>query len=203
MSDAGEKNIVWSKSLLDASERKALTGQTGCVVWLTGLSGSGKSTIAKMLERRLLEAGRMAYILDGDNIRHGLSADLGFSEDNRAENIRRIGEVAALFADAGVVAIAAFISPFEAGRRKAKAAVGEERFVEVFVDAPLDVCETRDPKGLYKKARKGEIGDFTGIDSPYEKPSNPDLVIDTSTATVKEAVERLWAVVDEKLESAI
>jgi len=189
--DSVGKNIVWSESSVGRGERRKLTGQNGCVVWLTGLSGSGKSTIAKKLERRLLEAGRMAYILDGDNIRHGLCSDLGFSPEDRSENIRRVGEVAALFADAGVVAIAAFISPFEADRRGAREAAGDNCFFEIFLDTPLDVCENRDPKGLYKKARRGEIEDFTGLGSPYEKPADPALSIDTSTVSVEEAVDAI------------
>jgi len=157
-----------------------------------------KIHIAKKLERRLLEAGRMAYILDGDNVRHGLCSDLGFSADDRSENIRRIGEVAALFADAGVITVAAFISPFAADRRRAAEAVGERRFIEVFLDTPLDVREDRDPKGLYEKARNGEIENFTGLDSPYEKPTAPALAIDTSSVSVDNAVGMISALLAEK-----
>ncbi len=150
------------------------------VIWLTGLSGSGKSTTAYALERALVDAGHLAYVLDGDNVRHGLNADLGFSADDRAENIRRIGEVAGLFADAGVIAIASFISPYRADRARAREVAGDGRFVEVYLDVPLDVCEQRDPKGLYAKARAGEIADFTGVSAPYEAPDAPELTLDTS-----------------------
>ena len=182
------ENIVWSASHLSREEREKLIGQKGCVVWLTGLSGSGKSTIARELEWKLVNEKRIAYVLDGDNIRHGLCADLGFSDEDRSENIRRIGAAAALFADAGIIAITAFISPFAHGRELARKSVGEARFFEVFLNVPLAVCEERDPKGLYKKARNGEIEEFTGIDSPYEEPSHPQLAIDTSQLSVTESV---------------
>ncbi len=188
MTDPVSKNIRRHEGTVTADDRLRLLGQSGCVVWLTGLSGSGKSTVARVLERKLVDAGRPAYVLDGDNVRHGLNADLGFAADDRAENIRRIGEVAALFAEAGVVAIVAFISPYRAGRAHARKAAGDGRFVEVFVDAPLTTCEQRDPKGLYAKARAGEIDDFTGISAPYEAPEDPQAVIDTSTMTVDECV---------------
>jgi len=192
------ENIQWSVSFFSRSEREKLIGQKGCVVWLTGLSGSGKSTVAKELERKLVEEKVMAYVLDGDNIRHGLSSDLGFSDEDRAENIRRIGAAAALFADAGIVAITAFISPFEKGRELARESVGENRFFDVFLDVPLSVCEKRDPKGLYKKVRNGEISNFTGIDSPYEKPTHPQLVLNTADLTVDESVEMILALLKEK-----
>ncbi|NOY74780.1 MAG: adenylyl-sulfate kinase [Kiritimatiellaeota bacterium] len=188
MSDEMNKNLTWSESDVPRELRERKTGQRGCVIWLTGLSGAGKSTIARELERVLIDTGRMAYVLDGDNIRLGLCSDLGFSSEDRDENIRRVGEVAALFADAGMVAIAAFISPFAKARTSAAEATPEERFFEVYLDAPLEVCERRDPKGLYKKARNGEIADFTGITSPYEAPSNPAFRIDTSKISVREAV---------------
>jgi adenylyl-sulfate kinase len=149
-------------------------GQRGCVVWFTGLSGSGKSTVARALEESLAAEGRLVYVLDGDNIRTGLCSDLGFTAADRSENIRRIGHVAALFADAGAIVLTAFISPFRSDRAQARAIVGAD-FLEVFVDAPLNVCETRDPKGLYKKARAGQIAEFTGISSPYEPPERPEL----------------------------
>lgn len=186
-------NIVWSASYLSRSEREQLVGQKGCVVWLTGLSGSGKSTIAKELELKLVKGKSMAYVLDGDNIRHGLCSDLGFSDLDRSENIRRIGAASALFADAGVIAITAFISPFEKGRELAKESVGDDRFFEIFLNVPLAVCEERDPKGLYKKARNGEIENFTGIDSPYENPTHPQLAVDTSTLSVEESVDAILA----------
>ncbi len=166
-----------------------LLGQRGCVVWLTGLSGSGKSTIGFALEERLVRDGHAAYVLDGDNIRHGLNGDLGFSPEDREENIRRIGEVAALFADAGLITISAFISPYRRDRDRARAAAGEGRFVEVFVDAPVEICERRDPKGLYVKARAGEIKDFTGVSAPYEPPLSPEVVLETQNKTVDECVD--------------
>jgi adenylyl-sulfate kinase len=172
-------------------ERAELLGQRGAVVWLTGLSASGKSTIAYALERRLVSAGHAAYVLDGDNVRHGLNADLGFSPEDRDENIRRVGETTALFAEAGVIVVAAFISPYRAGRDRARQAVGPERFLEVFLDAPLEVCERRDPKGLYKKARAGEIPNFTGIDAPYERPAAPEMMLDTDTLGVEDCVDRI------------
>ncbi len=187
------QNIMWSVSHLSRDERETLIGQKGCVVWLTGLSGSGKSTIAKELELKLVQAGEIAYTLDGDNIRHGLSSDLGFTDADRSENIRRIGAAAALFSDAGVVAITAFISPFENGREFAKQSVGDDRFFEVFLDVPLAVCEERDPKGLYKKVRNGEISNFTGIDSPYENPPHPLLVLNTAELNVEESVDLIMA----------
>ena len=150
------------------------------MVWLTGLSGAGKSTLATAVEAALIRAGHAACVLDGDNLRHGLNADLGFSPEDRRENIRRAGEVAALFADAGLIVIAAFISPYRAGREAAREAIGAARFLEVFLDAPLAVCERRDPKGLYRRARAGEIAEFTGISAPYEPPEAPALTLDTA-----------------------
>jgi bifunctional enzyme CysN/CysC len=167
------RNVVWHQGSVTRAERPS----AGATVWFTGLSGSGKSTVAVEVERTLVAAGRPAYLLDGDNLRHGLNADLGFSEADRTENIRRVGEVARLFADAGVVALVPVISPYRADRDRVRdihAAAGL-RFVEVFVDTPLEVCEARDPKGLYAKARAGEITGFTGIDDPYEAPEHPDL----------------------------
>jgi bifunctional enzyme CysN/CysC len=170
---AGATNVVWHEGAVARGQRPS----AGATVWFTGLSGSGKSTVAVEVERALVAAGRAAYLLDGDNVRHGLNADLGFSAADRTENIRRIGEVARLFADAGVVALVPVISPYRADRDRARAihaAVGLP-FVEVFVDTPLEVCEARDPKGLYARARAGEIRGFTGIDDPYEAPEHPDL----------------------------
>jgi bifunctional enzyme CysN/CysC len=166
-------NVVWHQGAVEAGERPWI----GATVWFTGLSGSGKSTVAVEVERLLVAAGRAAYVLDGDNLRHGLNGDLGFSAADRTENIRRVGEVARLFADAGVVALVPVISPYRADRDRARAIHDEAglRFVEVWVDTPLDVCEARDPKGLYAKARAGEITGFTGIDDPYEAPTQPDL----------------------------
>ena len=172
-------NITWQQGSIDLAQRETLLGQKGCVLWLTGLSGSGKSTIASVLEEKLVCLGRLAYILDGDNLRHGLNKDLGFSVDDRIENIRRVGEVAALFAHAGVITITAFISPYKDGRAAARQMVGDAGFLEIFLDTPLAECEKRDPKGLYRKARKGEISDFTGIDAPYESPEKPEISLQT------------------------
>jgi adenylylsulfate kinase len=176
------RNLRRHDGTVTRADRERLLGQRGTVVWLTGLSGSGKSTLARALEQRLARAGRLAVVLDGDNVRHGLCADLGFSAADRAENIRRIGHVAALLADAGVLAITAFISPFRADRAAARAVVGDG-FVEVFVDTPLAACEARDVKGLYAKARAGEIAEFTGVGSPYEPPGSPELHLATAGRT--------------------
>lgn len=171
------ENVVWHQSDLPRRDRWAALGVHGATVWFTGLSGSGKSTVATAVERRLLEAGTPAYLLDGDNLRHGLNGDLGFSAADRSENVRRVGEVARLFADAGVVSLVPLISPYRADRDRARAAheAADLRFVEVFVNTPIELCEARDPKGLYAKARAGEITGFTGIDDPYEAPLRPDL----------------------------
>lgn len=161
-------------------------------VWLTGLSGAGKSTLAFSLEKRLFDAGLVVYVLDGDNLRHGLSRDLGFSEDDRTENIRRVSEVAALMNDAGLIVITAFISPLRSDRAMAREVIGRGRFVEVHVATPLPVCETRDPKGLYRKARKGEIPEFTGISAPYETPEHPDIALSTENIDVAVATDILF-----------
>src|SRR5438552_266979 len=183
------KNIFWSEGKINAQARATQHGHRGAVVWLTGLSGSGKSTIAQALERELFIRAMHPYILDGDNIRHGLNSNLGFSPDDRVENIRRVSEVAKLMADAGNVVITAFISPYRADRQRARAIAleGNAEFIEVFVDAPLEVCEERDPKNLYKKARAGEIREFTGIDAPYESPVDPEIVVQTHQQSVEES----------------
>ncbi|BAM78946.1 adenylylsulfate kinase [Cyanidioschyzon merolae strain 10D] len=185
--------VYWHEGSVSRGERASLLGQTGCTVWLSGLSGAGKSTIACALEQALLHRGYFAYRLDGDNVRHGLNKDLGFSADDRAENIRRTGEVARLFADAGCICVTAFISPYAADRRGARALheASSLPFVEVYVRCPLAVAEQRDPKGLYKKARAGLIHGFTGIDDPYEEPDRPDVILDTDKLSVGECVERL------------
>ncbi len=185
------KNITRHAGHVATHERAELLGQRGAVVWLTGLSAAGKSTIAYALERRLVSSGHAAFVLDGDNVRHGLCSDLGFSPEDRDENIRRVGQTAALFAEAGVIAIAAFISPYRAGREGARQAVGPERFIEVFLDVPVEVCERRDPKGLYRKARAGEIKEFTGVSAPYERPAAPEMMLDTDTLGVEDCVERI------------
>lgn len=187
------QEIRWSPSLVTSSDRQRVLGQLGGVVWLTGLSGAGKSTIGRRLEQRLVLAGRAAYLLDGDNIRHGLCSDLGFVPEDRTENIRRIGEAAQLFADAGLIAIAAFISPYRADRDLARRACRHYPFFEVHLCTPLACCEARDPKGLYARARAGAIHGFTGIDAPYEAPEHPELRLDTSACGVDDAVEQILA----------
>jgi adenylyl-sulfate kinase len=181
-------NIRAETSHVGAAERRELLGHGPAVVWLTGLSGSGKSTIAYTLERALIDRRCAAFVLDGDNIRHGLSGDLGFSPDDRNENIRRVGEVAALLADAGLIAISAFISPYAADRARARETAGAARFVECYLDVGVDVCERRDPKGLYARARSGEIAQFTGVSAPYEVPETADLRIDTDALAVDACV---------------
>ena len=185
------RNVVWHEHKVSRAQRANQKGQRPCVIWLTGLSGSGKSTLANALEQRLLQHGYHSYLLDGDNVRHGLSQDLGFSQAERVEHIRRVGEVAALFVDAGLIVITAFISPFRADRALVRALAPEGEFVEVYLRASLETCERRDPKGLYAKARAGVIRDFTGIDSPYEAPERPELVLDTERDPVETNVERL------------
>ena len=180
---AKSDNITPVESRISAADRASRNGHKGGVLWLTGLSGSGKSTLAIELERRLFSAGYNTYVLDGDNIRHGLSSNLGFSPEDRTENIRRIGEVAALFANAGFIVITAFISPYREDRDQARMAVGDN-FHEIFTKADLSICESRDPKGLYGKARRGEIPEFTGISAPYEEPENPEFIIDTAAADI-------------------
>jgi bifunctional enzyme CysN/CysC len=184
------QNITWSESEITRSARARRNGHKGAVVWLTGLSGSGKSTIANSLECELFARHYHVYVLDGDNVRHGLNANLGFSPEDRIENIRRVGEVARLMADSGVVALTAFISPYRADRRRAReiALEGGCEFVEIYVSASLAVCELRDPKDLYKKARAGEIKQFTGIDAPYEAPEDPEIIVPTDRQTVAESV---------------
>ena len=191
-------NITWHEGTVSPEERHQNLGQKGCTLWMTGLSGSGKSTIAVALEQVLLQRGKHTYRLDGDNVRHGLNKNLGFSAEDRTENIRRIGEVAKLFADAGLIAITSFISPYKADRaivRELHDQVGLP-FLEVYVDAPLDVAEQRDPKGLYKKARAGEIKGFTGIDDPYEAPEAAELLLRTDQLSVAESVEKLLEILE-------
>jgi adenylylsulfate kinase len=179
-------NVVWHHHMVNKSDRARLNGQRPFVIWFTGLSGSGKSTLAGALENILYEQGYRSYLLDGDNIRHGLSRDLGFSDADRVENIRRIGEVAKLMLDAGLIVMAAFISPFRSDRDMVRAMLEPGEFIELYLDVPLEVCEQRDPKGMYKKARAGDIKLFTGISSPYEPPLRPELTIDSATHTVEE-----------------
>ncbi|MDP6433088.1 MAG: adenylyl-sulfate kinase [Candidatus Scalindua sp.] len=197
---AGQKatNIKWHHGKITKVDRVNLLNQKGVTIWLTGLSGSGKSTIAVELEHALIENRHQAYILDGDNIRHGLNKNLGFSPEDRTENIRRIGEVAKLFTDAGIITITAFISPYREDRDAVRRLLSDGEFIEVYVKCPLDVCEERDTKGLYKKARAGEVKDFTGISAPYEEPLNPELTIDSSKLTVEESTRAVLNYLEEK-----
>jgi bifunctional enzyme CysN/CysC len=183
------KNVVWQALDVNKAARSALKGQKACLLWYTGLSGAGKSTIANLVDKKLHSLQRHTYLLDGDNVRHGLNRDLGFTDADRVENIRRIAEVAKLMVDAGLIVSTAFISPFRAERRTARALVAEGEFIEVFIHTPLAVAEQRDPKGLYKKARRGDLKNFTGIDSPYETPENPEITIDTTALTPEQAAE--------------
>lgn len=184
-------NIVPQNYRISKNDRRELNGHGSVIVWFTGLSGSGKSTLANAVEQELFRQGIRTYVLDGDNIRHGLNNNVDFSAEGRTENIRRIGEVAKLFIDAGVVVLTAFISPFKSDRDRVRSLVGGEEFIEVFVDCPLEICEKRDVKGLYKKARAGEIADFTGISSPFEVPENPELTIATGAIPLQQSVEQV------------
>jgi adenylylsulfate kinase len=181
-------NITWHAGQVTRQDREAMLRQKGVTLWLTGLSGSGKSTIAVAVEKALVEAGHAAYVLDGDNVRHGLNSNLGFSPEDRTENIRRVGEVAKLMSDAGLVVLTSFISPYRADRDRVRASMPPGDFVEVYVSAPLETCEARDVKGLYKRARAGEIPEFTGISAPYEPPERPELVVRTDQQSVEESV---------------
>lgn len=184
-------NIVWHQHQVTRVERADNKNQRPCLLWFTGLSGSGKSTIANALDVTLHRRGYHTFLLDGDNVRHGLNKDLGFSAEDRVENIRRIGEVSKLFADAGLIVLSAFISPFASDRELVRGLFPEGEFIEVFMETPLATCEERDPKGLYEKARAGQIRDFTGIDSPYEGPKNPEVRLDTSFLSVDDCIDRL------------
>lgn len=183
------KNISWHNHSVTKEQRIAKNQQKPCILWLTGLSASGKSTIANALEKKLFSYGHKTYLLDGDNIRHGLNKDLGFSDVDRIENIRRIGEVAKLFIDAGVIVLCAFISPFKSDRQAIRSLVANDEFIEIFVNTPIEICESRDPKGLYKKARDGAIMQFTGIDSPYEEPKMPEIELNTEINSVESCAE--------------
>lgn len=191
MTNGVASNIVWHEASVTKEERHLMNQHQGGILWLTGLSGSGKSTLANAVEKRLHEMGIRSYVLDGDNIRHGLNKDLGFSEKDRKENIRRIGEVSKLFVDAGILVITAFISPYQQDRQLAREMVETKDFNEVYLKCPLKECEKRDPKGLYKKARKGEIVQFTGISAPYEEPDDPELVIETDKNTIDGSLDQM------------
>jgi len=184
-------HVVWEQSLVTRQDREALNGHKSFVLWFTGLSGSGKSTLAHEVEKKLYECGCRTFVLDGDNVRHGLSSNLSFSEDDRKENIRRIGEAAKLMTEAGIIALTAFISPFKADREMVRALFPHGEFIEVYCNAPLDVCESRDVKGLYKKARAGEIKNYTGIDSPYEAPINPEMSVATGSDELELCTEQV------------
>jgi adenylylsulfate kinase len=198
MAEQKSTNIVWHQGAVTRADRERLNGHKGCCVWLTGLSGSGKSTIAVALEKALCDRGVRTFILDGDNIRHGLNKNLGFSPADRTENIRRIGEVAKLFTDAGTVALTAFISPYRADRDQVRAVMQDGDFVEVLVDCPLEVCEQRDVKGLYQKARAGQIPEFTGISAPYEAPLKPELTVKTGSQTVEQSAQQILGYLESK-----
>jgi adenylylsulfate kinase len=192
------EHITWHDATVTKRDRERLMGQRGVTLWFTGLSCSGKSTLANEVERRLFERGHVTYVLDGDNVRHGLNQDLGFLPEDRNENIRRIGEVARLFSDAGLINMVAFISPYRADRKRARDLAGAGEFVEIFCRCDLGVCEKRDPKGLYQKARAGEIPEFTGISAPYEEPDQAELILDTDRERVEESVARVLVFLEEK-----
>jgi adenylylsulfate kinase len=191
-------NIKWHQSLVTRPLRERLNGHKSFVLWFTGLSGAGKSTLAHRVEEMLFERGCRTYVFDGDNVRHGLCADLGFSAEDRRENIRRIGEMSKLFTDAGIIALTAFISPFRSDRQMVRSLVESGDFIEVFCDAPLEICEQRDVKGLYMKARRGEIPEFTGISSPYEAPINPEITVHTGRDGLDVCAERIIAFLKER-----
>ena len=193
MAEQKATNITWHGGTVNRADRERLLGQKGATIWFTGLSGSGKSTVAVAVEAELIKRGRAAYVLDGDNVRHGLNKNLGFSPEDRTENIRRIGEVAKLFTDAGMLVFTSFISPYREDRDSARALFDEGDFLEVYIEADVATCEERDPKGLYKKARAGEIPEFTGVSAPYEEPLSPELVVPTGRQTVQESVDQVIA----------
>lgn len=196
-------SVVWQDGHVSLADRAALLGQHAVTVWFTGLSGAGKSTLAFALEHKLMNAGRACYVLDGDNVRHGLNRDLGFSAEHRTENIRRIAEVAKLMNEAGLIVISAFISPYREDREIARQIVGKEKFIEVHVATPIATCEQRDTKGFYQRARAGELKNFTGVSAPYEPPENPAVVIDTSVTPLHSALDDLVILLEPRLKSGI
>ncbi|PFW20248.1 adenylyl-sulfate kinase [Bacillus thuringiensis] len=193
-----DTNITWHTASVSKDDRRVKNGHHSLVIWFTGLSASGKSTVANAVARKLFEKNIGNYVLDGDNIRHGLNKDLGFSESDRMENIRRIGEVAKLFVDQGAVVLTAFISPFRVDRKQVRDLLAADEFIEIFVKCPIEECEKRDPKGLYKKARKGDIKDFTGIDSPYEEPEQAELIVETHKYSIEECAEQIVKYLQER-----
>jgi len=198
MSRPKSDHITWHQTTVRKEDRERLTSQRGVTLWFTGLSCSGKSTLANEVQRALFERGHLTYVLDGDNVRHGLNSDLGFSPEDRNENIRRIGEVARLFRDAGVINMVAFISPYRVDRKRARDLAGDGEFVEVFCRCRLEVCEERDAKGLYQKARAGEIAEFTGVSAPYEEPEDPEIVLETDSERVEESVQKVLSFLEER-----
>ena len=191
MTEKKSSNVVWQQSIVSREDREKLNNHKGAILWFTGLSGSGKSTLANAVEQYLYEQGARTFVLDGDNVRHGLCSDLGFSDDDREENIRRIGEIAKLFAEAGIIVLTAFISPFVKDRTRAREVANEGDFFEIYCDCSLDICEGRDVKGLYKKARSGEIPEFTGISSPYEAPEKAEANINTGQLSIEDSVSEV------------
>ena len=191
-----DKEIVWHEHKVTRAERSGIKNQKPCLLWFTGLSGAGKSTIANALDVALYEKGYHTFLLDGDNVRHGLNKDLGFTNADRVENIRRIGEISKLFTDAGLIVLSAFISPFTSDRQLVRNLFPAGEFIEVLMDTPLETCEKRDPKGLYREARAGKIRHFTGIDSPYERPTNPEISLDTTYLPVEECLEQILKYLD-------
>lgn len=192
------EHIAWHHSTITKEHREHLTGQKGVTLWLTGLSGSGKSTLANELQKRLFERGHLTYVLDGDNIRQGLNRDLGFSPQDRKENIRRVGEVANLFRESGIINLTAFISPYRADRKRARDLSRDGEFIEIFCRCSLEACKQRDPKNLYAKARAGEIHEFTGISAPYEEPENPEIILETDKESIEESAQKVITFLEEK-----
>lgn len=195
---AQSNQVVWHNHSVSKQRRAAQKNQKPCILWFTGFSGSGKSSVANAVEAKLYERGRHSYLLDGDNVRHGLNKGLGFSTEDRIENIRRVGELSKLFLDAGLIVLTAFISPFRTERRLVRDLVSEDEFIEIFIDTPLSACEQRDPKGLYKKARAGEIKNFTGIDSPYEIPEHAEIVVKNDQISVEAAADQIVRYLEDK-----
>lgn len=198
MSEIQSTNVVWHHATIKRAHRQQQNGHGSAILWFTGLSGAGKSTLAHAVEERLHQRGCRTYVLDGDNVRHGLCGDLGFNETDRRENIRRIGEMAKLFVDAGVIVLTAFISPFQADRERVRGLVMPGDFLEIYCQCPVEVCETRDVKGLYKKARAGEVKDFTGISSPYEAPQAPELAVDTANLSLEQSADAVLEMLRER-----